>query len=53
VRLLDLKEDLLLIGKLKSDKEGPTDLFEDACWMESHGSRCVPVPTPGERTASM
>lgn len=51
VRLLDLKQDLLLIGKLKSDKEGPTDLFEDACWMESHGSRCVPAP--GERTASM
>jgi hypothetical protein len=53
VRLLDPLEDLTLIAKLKTDRDGPTDLFEDACWMDRHGSRCVPTVPQGEAAASM
>jgi poly-gamma-glutamate synthesis protein (capsule biosynthesis protein) len=53
VRLLDPIEDLPLISKLKTDRTGPVDLFDDACWMDRFGSRCVPTATQGERAASM
>jgi poly-gamma-glutamate synthesis protein (capsule biosynthesis protein) len=53
VRLLDPIEDLALIGKLKTDRDGPTDLFDDVCWMDRHGSPCVPAGTRGEGAASM
>ncbi len=53
VRLLDPVEDLALIGKLRTDRDGPTELLDDACWMERYGSRCVPAVTQGEGAASM
>jgi poly-gamma-glutamate synthesis protein (capsule biosynthesis protein) len=53
VRPLDPAQDLALIARLRTDRGGPTDLFDDACWMDRHGSRCVPVAAQIEGTASM
>ncbi len=53
VRLLAPAEDSALIDKLKTDRDGPVDLFDDACWMDLHGSRCVPSRTRGESAASI
>jgi poly-gamma-glutamate synthesis protein (capsule biosynthesis protein) len=53
VRPLDPAQDLALIARLRTDRDGPTDLFDDACWMDRHGSRCVPVAAQIEGTASM
>lgn len=53
VRLVEPALDHALVEKLKTDRDGPVELFEDACWMDLHGSRCVPMPTQAERTASL
>ena len=34
-----------LVARLSHDKAGPTELFEDPCWMERGITRC-PTPAP-------
>jgi hypothetical protein len=46
VRLLDPTEDRALIDRLSTDLDGPSRLFDDACWLERGVTRCVPAPRP-------
>lgn len=41
-RLLDPEKDAVIIAKLAEDEHGPTDLFDDTCWMER------PLYVPGD-----
>jgi Bacterial capsule synthesis protein PGA_cap len=49
VRPLDPALDRSLIGRLETDPDGPTRLFDDPCWLERGVTRCAFDPRPVSR----